>query len=63
MSDLHFQIITAAKPLMVDQGYRGLSMREIAEAVGVSKAALYYHFQDKEQLLLAILESNLAESG
>jgi AcrR family transcriptional regulator len=61
MSDLHFQIITAAKPLMVDQGYRGLSMREIAEAVGVSKAALYYHFQDKEQLLLAILESNLAD--
>ena len=36
-------------------------MREIAEAVGVSKAALYYHFKDKEELLLAILDAYLDE--
>ncbi len=59
MSDLRIQITSTAKRLLVDQGYHGLAMREIAEAVGVSKAALYYHFQDKEQLLLAILESYL----
>jgi AcrR family transcriptional regulator len=59
MSDLRVQVIFAAKRLLVEQGYHGLAMREIAEAVGVSKAALYYHFQDKEQLLLAILESYL----
>jgi AcrR family transcriptional regulator len=34
-------------------------MREIAEAVGVSKAGLYYHFKDKESLFLAILTGNL----
>ena len=34
-------------------------MRQIAEALGVSKAALYYHFRDKEELLLAILDSYL----
>ena len=34
-------------------------MRQIAEAVGVSKAALYYHFQDKEQLFLAVLDAQL----
>jgi len=34
-------------------------MREIAEAVGVSKAGLYYHFKDKEALFLAILTANL----
>ena len=34
-------------------------MREIAAAVGVSKAALYYHFEDKEALLLAILVADL----
>ena len=61
MSDLRPQIISAAKGLLVDQGYHGLSMREIAAAVGVSKAALYYHFQDKEQLLIAILEAYLDE--
>lgn len=36
-------------------------MREIAETVGVSKAALYYHFKDKEELLLAILDEQLDE--
>jgi AcrR family transcriptional regulator len=59
VSDLRVQIIRAAKRLLVDQGYHGLSMREVAGAVGVSKAALYYHFQDKEQMLLAILSSYL----
>jgi AcrR family transcriptional regulator len=36
-------------------------MRQISEAVGVSKAALYYHFKDKEELFVAILSSNLNE--
>jgi len=34
-------------------------MRQIAEAVGVTKAALYYHFQDKEALFLAVLGAHL----
>lgn len=36
-------------------------MRQISDEVGVSKAALYYHFKDKEELFLAILNSNLDE--
>jgi AcrR family transcriptional regulator len=59
MSELRGAILQAARQLLIEQGYRGLSMREIAEAVGVSKAALYYHFKDKEELLLAILDSYL----
>ncbi len=59
MSDLRLTILTQATRLLLDRGYRGLSMREIAQAVGVSKAALYYHFKDKEQLFLAILEEYL----
>lgn len=61
MSELPEQILSAARTLLIEQGYRGLSMREIAEAVNVSKAALYYHFKDKEQLLLAILDAYLDE--
>lgn len=53
------QILAAALNLFITYGYHGLSMRKIAEAVGVSKAALYYHFQDKEQLFLAVLEAQL----
>lgn len=59
MSDLRPQILDAAKRLFIEKGYYGLAMRQIAEALGVSKAALYYHFKDKEELLLAILDSYL----
>ena len=61
MSDLRQQILFTAKNLFIQQGYHGLSMRQIAETIGVSKAALYYHFRDKEELLLAILDSYLDE--
>lgn len=53
------RILEGATHLFVTQGYHRISMREIAEAVGVSKAGLYYHFKDKEDLLLAILTAYL----
>ncbi len=59
--DLHAQILTVAEELFSAQGYHGLSMRQIAELVGVSKAAIYYHFENKEQLFLAILDAYLDE--
>jgi AcrR family transcriptional regulator len=55
------KILAAAEQLFIERGYHGLAMREIAEVVGVSKAALYYHFRDKEELFLAILDSYLDE--
>lgn len=60
-SDLRLNILQTAKTLFVNKGYHGMSMREIAEALGVSKAALYYHFKDKEDLFLAILRMYLDE--
>ena len=57
--DLHEQILSTAKSLFIQQGYHGLAMRQISEALGVSKAALYYHFKDKEELFLAILQAYL----
>jgi len=56
---LREEILKSAAHLFIQHGYSGLSMREIAESVGVTKAALYYHFKDKEDLFLAILEVNL----
>lgn len=58
-SDMLARILAEATGLFVARGYRGISMREIAEAVGISKAGLYYHFEDKEELFLAILNANL----
>ena len=59
---LRQQILAAARRLFIEKGYHGLSMRQIAEAVGVSKAALYYHFEDKEELFLAVLEAHVVEA-
>lgn len=52
-------ILREATRLFVEQGFHGISMREIAESVGMSKAGLYYHFKDKEALLLAVLTANI----
>uniref|UniRef100_A0A7C1FHP3 TetR/AcrR family transcriptional regulator n=1 Tax=Caldilinea aerophila TaxID=133453 RepID=A0A7C1FHP3_9CHLR len=59
--DSREMILQAAQRLFVERGYPGISMRKIADAVGVTKAALYYHFRDKEQLFLALLENVLEE--
>lgn len=58
---LREQILDTARRLFIQQGYHGLAMREISEALGVSKAALYYHFKDKEELFLAVLNIHLDE--
>jgi AcrR family transcriptional regulator len=60
---LKARILDEAAALFVRHGYNGLSMRQIAEAVGVSKAGLYYHFEDKEALFLAILLHHIDRVG
>lgn len=46
------EILEASVPLFAMYGFEGVSMRFIAAAVGVTPAALYYHFSDKEQIYL-----------
>ena len=53
------RILAEAAQRFVVHGYNGISMREIAAACQISKAALYYHFADKEDLIVAILEGYL----
>lgn len=60
-TDSRATILAAAERLFVERGYHGISMREIADEVGVTKAALYYHFRDKEQLFVALLDAVLDE--
>ncbi|HRQ11347.1 MAG TPA: TetR/AcrR family transcriptional regulator [Trueperaceae bacterium] len=50
-------------PLFAARGYQGVSMREVAAAVGVSKAAIYHHYADKEELFLALLLAAVARAG
>lgn len=53
------KILHESTRLFVERGYDGVSIREIAEACTITKAALYYHFVDKERLLIEILETGL----
>jgi AcrR family transcriptional regulator len=52
-------ILDVAQELLVEQGYRGTSMDEIAARVGVAKGTLYQHFPHKEDLVLALLEEHV----
>ena len=62
-TDSHDQILASAQRLFMEQGFRGISMRQIAEQVGLTKAALYYHFRDKEGLFVAIVERYLKRTA
>lgn len=53
-NSLKERILDLAVDLFVRQGYAETSMREIAEGLGVSKAALYYHYESKQDILLAL---------
>jgi AcrR family transcriptional regulator len=48
------RILDIALELFVDQGYDKTSLRDIAERLGTTKAALYYHFERKEDILLEL---------
>lgn len=48
------RILDIALDLFVEKGYEKASLREIAEQLGFSKAALYYHFASKDDILLAL---------
>ncbi|MGD6744790.1 TetR/AcrR family transcriptional regulator [Streptomyces sp. BH106] len=40
--------------LIAEQGYEKTSLREISERLGVTKAALYYHFKTKEDIVVSL---------
>ena len=48
-------ILEAALDLFSSQGYRGTSIREIAERAGVSTGNVYHHFPDKETIFQTLL--------
>lgn len=55
--DLKIALIQAASDLLHQEGANALSMRKLADLVGVSRTAPYHHFKDKNALLCAIAEN------
>jgi AcrR family transcriptional regulator len=60
MNDLKTQITLSAQDLFLSEGVEGISMRKIAERVGVSATAIYRHFRDKDEILDEIVNAGLA---
>lgn len=59
MSSLQERIAAAAQELYLEQGIEGLSMRKVADRVGVSAPAIYRHYKNKEDLLKVIVIEGL----
>ena len=53
-TERELQILATAARLFADSGYAGTSMRDIAEACGISKSLLYHHFADKDEIFARI---------
>jgi AcrR family transcriptional regulator len=59
--DLRSTLLNAANVLLKETGIEGLSLRKLADKVGVSRTAPYHHFKDKNQLLCAIAEQGFLQ--
>jgi AcrR family transcriptional regulator len=55
-TDTREKIRRVALELFAEQGYEKTSLREIADRLGVTKAALYYHFKTKEAIVTSLVD-------
>jgi AcrR family transcriptional regulator len=58
-SAAQLRIVAAALNLFADHGVGGTSLQMIADAIGVTKAAVYHQFKTKEEIVLAVAEVEL----
>jgi AcrR family transcriptional regulator len=59
--DTRSRLRELALEMFAEQGYEKTSLREIAERLGVTKAALYYYFKSKEDIVRSLIEDYVAE--
>ena len=54
------RVLEAAKTLFITKGYAATGTPEIVAQAGVTRGALYHHFEDKRALYLALVEAESA---
>lgn len=57
--DLSRRILDAARHLLVSHGYEAISMRRIADQVGVTATSLYLHYDNKDALFQALVDEGM----
>jgi AcrR family transcriptional regulator len=55
------RILDTALELIAEKGFASTSTRELSERLGFTKAALYYHFRSKDDLLAALIAPALSD--
>lgn len=55
------RLIVGARRSFMAQGFRGVTMDDLAAGLGVSKKTFYRHFDSKQALLLAVLDAKLTD--
>jgi AcrR family transcriptional regulator len=53
------RIILKMSELIAEKGYDKSSIGQVADAIGIKKASIYYYFRTKESILMAIFEEML----
>jgi AcrR family transcriptional regulator len=59
--DTRARVLQAALELFAERGFAATSTRELSERLGFTKAALYYYFRTKDDLLAALIEPGLEQ--
>jgi AcrR family transcriptional regulator len=54
-------ILDAAGQLFLEQGYEGFSMRRVAERIGYSATTIYRYYEDKDDLLFAVVNEGFSQ--
>jgi AcrR family transcriptional regulator len=61
MSNREHEIVAAAAAIFKEKGYQAATTRDIASAVGIQQATLYYYVSSKEELLYLVVREPIAQ--
>ncbi|MFK8001799.1 MAG: TetR/AcrR family transcriptional regulator [Polyangiales bacterium] len=56
------ELLDAAATELAEHGYEGASIASVVERAGASKSAVYYYFEDKEDLFQTVLERSIQDA-
>jgi AcrR family transcriptional regulator len=64
LAEARMRVLDSAEPLFATKGFDSVTLRDIASAIGLTHAALYYHFPGgKEELFAEVMERNIRRHG